>query len=63
MRWLRKTFTAPLISFQIARQGIKFYVYIDDKKVCQTQKFLEKGLKIRNISYIKKDFIIFKRRI
>ena len=54
MRWLRKTFTAPLISFQIARQGIKFYVYIDDKKVCQTQNFLQKGLKIRNISCIKK---------
>ena len=43
MRWLQKTFTAPLISFQIARQGIKFYVYIDDKKVCQTQKLFREG--------------------
>ena len=39
MRWLQKTFTGPLISFQIARQGIKFYVYIDDKKFAKHKKF------------------------
>ena len=42
MLQLRKTFTAPLIPFQIARKGINFYVYIDDKKVCQTQKTFQR---------------------
>ena len=61
MRWLQKTFTGPLISFQIARQGIKFYVYIDDKKVCQTQKvFKRKALRYAVFLKYEKDLIIFK---
>ena len=33
-----KTFTNPLISFQNVWQGIKFYVWKEDKKVCQILK-------------------------
>ena len=40
-----KTFTGPLISFQIARQEINFYVYEEIKKVCQTPKNFTKKSK------------------
>ena len=49
-----KTFTGPLISFQIARQEINFYVYEEIKKsLPNSKKFHEKVQRYLLFMYVK----------